>query len=121
MMSGILILIALTSSGPTFTIALFGAVILYGLILKLYLQTAQDLKRLDGISKFVFLEVFFGLSLLMGGRIFIRSLLNSILAKVIEIKTIKFLSEEISLWKSSQLEKLSFFGESALPPNLIIG
>lgn len=36
-----------------FLIALGGAVILYGLILKLYLQTAQDLKRLEGISEFV--------------------------------------------------------------------
>ena len=52
-MSGILILIAITTSGPTFLIALGGAIILYGLILKLYLQTAQDLKRLEGISKFV--------------------------------------------------------------------
>lgn len=52
-MSGILILIGLTTSGPMFLIALGGAIILYGLILKLYLQTAQDLKRLEGISKFV--------------------------------------------------------------------
>lgn len=52
-MSGILILIAITTSGPVFLIALGGAIILYGLILKLYLQTAQDLKRLEGISKFV--------------------------------------------------------------------
>jgi hypothetical protein len=53
-MSGILILIAITTSGSMFLIALAGAVILYGLILKLYLQTAQDLKRLEGISEFVF-------------------------------------------------------------------
>lgn len=58
-MSGILILIAITTSGPVFLIALCGAIILYALILKLYLQTAQDLKRLDGISKFVCLEFSF--------------------------------------------------------------
>ena len=52
-MSGILILIAITTSGSIFMIALCGAIILYCLILKLYLQTAQDLKRLDGISKFL--------------------------------------------------------------------
>jgi len=52
-MSGILVLIAVTTSGSTFLTALGGAIILYGLILKLYLRTAQDLKRLEGISKFV--------------------------------------------------------------------
>lgn len=52
-MTGILILIGITTSGPVFLISLAGAVVLYGLILKLYLQTAQDLKRLEGISKFV--------------------------------------------------------------------
>lgn len=51
-MSGILILIAITTSGPWFLIALLGAVILYVLILKLYVQTAQDLKRLEGISEY---------------------------------------------------------------------
>lgn len=51
-MSGILILIAVTTSGPWFLIALLGAFILYVLILKLYVQTAQDLKRLEGISKY---------------------------------------------------------------------
>lgn len=51
-MSGILILIAVTTSGPWFLIALLGAVILYVLILKLYVQTAQDLKRLEGISEY---------------------------------------------------------------------
>lgn len=56
-MSGILILIAITTSGPVFLISLGGAVILYVLILKLYLRTAQDLKRLEGISKFVCHEV----------------------------------------------------------------
>ncbi|CRK99302.1 CLUMA_CG012571, isoform A [Clunio marinus] len=50
-MSGILILIAITTSGPWFLISLGGAVLLYVLILKLYLQTAQDLKRLEGITK----------------------------------------------------------------------
>lgn len=89
-MSGILILIALTTSGPVFSIALCGSIILYGLILKLYLQTAQDLKRLDGISKFVFHKVFSILSLWVGGKIFIKSLLNSFLTKVRKIKTIKF-------------------------------
>lgn len=59
-MSGILILIAITTSGPWFLIALSGAILLYGLILKLYLQTAQDLKRLEGISKFL-MENFFQL------------------------------------------------------------
>lgn len=62
-MSGILILIAITTSGPWFLIALGGAVLLYGLILKLYLQTAQDLKRLEGISKFASHENFFGFSI----------------------------------------------------------
>lgn len=61
-MSGILILIAITTSGPWFLIALSGAILLYGLILKLYLQTAQDLKRLEGISKF-FMENFFNFSI----------------------------------------------------------
>lgn len=56
-MSGILILIGITTSGPVFLISLAGAVVLYGLILKLYLQTAQDLKRLEGISKFVCVRV----------------------------------------------------------------
>lgn len=53
-MSGILILIAITTSSMMFLIALGFAVLLYGLILKLYLRTAQDLKRLEGISKFFF-------------------------------------------------------------------
>lgn len=51
-MSGILILIAVTTSGFVFVGALGGAIILYGLILRLYLRTARDLKRLEGISKF---------------------------------------------------------------------
>lgn len=51
-MSGILILIGITTSGAMFLIALGGSVVLYALILKLYLRTAQDLKRLEGISKF---------------------------------------------------------------------
>lgn len=58
-MSGILILIAITTSGAIFLVALGGAVLLYGLILKLYLQTAQDLKRLEGISKFFLLMMSF--------------------------------------------------------------
>lgn len=60
-MSGILILIGITTSGAVFLIALGGAVVLYGLILKLYLRTAQDLKRLEGISKFDVVESLFPL------------------------------------------------------------
>lgn len=51
-MVGILILIAITTTGYVFVTALGGAVILYGLILKIYLRAARDLKRLEGISKF---------------------------------------------------------------------
>lgn len=64
-MSGILILIAVTTSGPWFLIALLGAVILYVLILKLYVRTAQDLKRLEGISEYPsvgFIKSLFALS-----------------------------------------------------------
>jgi ATP-binding cassette, subfamily C (CFTR/MRP), member 4 len=67
-MSGILILIAITTSGPWFLIALGGAVVLYGLILKLYLQTAQDLKRLEGISKFSMKKFFQQFSFYMSWR-----------------------------------------------------
>jgi uncharacterized membrane protein HdeD (DUF308 family) len=51
-MAGILILIALTMTGYVFVTALGGAIILYGLLLKIYLRAAGDLKRLEGISKF---------------------------------------------------------------------
>lgn len=51
-MTGILILIAITTTGYVFVTALGGAVILYGIILKIYLRAARDLKRLEGISKF---------------------------------------------------------------------
>lgn len=58
-MAGILILIAITTSSMMFLIALGFTVIFYGLILKLYLRTAQDFKRLEGISKFFVRKVFF--------------------------------------------------------------
>ncbi|CRK89767.1 CLUMA_CG003444, isoform A [Clunio marinus] len=56
-MLGILILIAITTSGQWFLIALGGAIIFYGLILKLYLRTAQDLKRLEGSSKLIRISI----------------------------------------------------------------
>jgi uncharacterized membrane protein HdeD (DUF308 family) len=55
-MSGVLILIALTMTGYVFVTALGGAIILYGLLLKIYLRAAGDLKRLEGISKFLSLS-----------------------------------------------------------------
>jgi ATP-binding cassette subfamily C (CFTR/MRP) protein 4 len=54
-MLGVLILIGITSSGYAFFVALIAAIILYGLILRLYLRPAKDLKRLEGISKHTYI------------------------------------------------------------------
>lgn len=51
-MMGILVLIALTTTGYTFSVALIITAILYGIILKMYLRPAKDIKRLEGSSKF---------------------------------------------------------------------
>ncbi|KAL7032928.1 hypothetical protein ACKWTF_007429 [Chironomus riparius] len=51
-MMGILVLIALTTTGYTFPAALIITAILYGLILKMYLRPAKDIKRLEGSSKY---------------------------------------------------------------------
>ena len=51
-MMGILVLIAVTTTGYTFSVALIITSILYGLILKMYLRPAKDIKRLEGSSKF---------------------------------------------------------------------
>ena len=51
-MIGILVLIALTTTGYTFPVALIITAILYGLILKMYLRPAKDIKRLEGSSKY---------------------------------------------------------------------
>lgn len=48
-MVGILLLIAVVNSLLLIPLAI--ATILFGLVLKLYMRTAQDLKRLEGISK----------------------------------------------------------------------
>lgn len=61
-MLGVLVLIGITSTGSVLAIALIVAIILYGLILRLYLQPARDLKRLEGISEYYF-EIDFSLSL----------------------------------------------------------
>jgi hypothetical protein len=52
-MMGILVLIAVTTTGYTFSVALIIAAILYGLILKMYLRPAKDIKRLEGSSKYI--------------------------------------------------------------------
>ena len=51
-MFGILILIAITTKGYAFSIALLLTMLLYGLIIKIYLKPAKDLKSLEGISKY---------------------------------------------------------------------
>lgn len=53
-MVGVLVLIAITTTGYMFVTSLGGAIILYGLILRIYLRGARDLKRLEGISEFFF-------------------------------------------------------------------
>lgn len=53
-MVGILLLIAVVNSLLLIPLAI--ATILFGLVLKLYMRTAQDLKRLEGISKSLFVE-----------------------------------------------------------------
>jgi hypothetical protein len=53
-MLGVLILIGITSTGFVLALALIAAIILYGLILRLYVHPARDLKRLEGISKHYF-------------------------------------------------------------------
>lgn len=49
-MIGILVVIAMMN--PILLVALLGAIVLFAIVLKLYLRPTQDLKRLEGISKF---------------------------------------------------------------------
>lgn len=60
-MVGILVVIAMMN--PILLLALMGAIILFAAVLKLYLRPTQDLKRLEGISKFPFLYGYRGAEL----------------------------------------------------------
>lgn len=60
-MVGVLVVIAIMN--PILLIALLGAIILFAVVLKLYLRPTQDLKRLEGISKFRFLDEYRGVGL----------------------------------------------------------
>lgn len=51
-MMGILVLIAITSTGYVFTISLIISTIFYCVIVKFYIRPARDLKKMESISKF---------------------------------------------------------------------
>lgn len=51
-MIGILVVVMIVN--PTMIATLLIAILFFGLIIKLYLRPSQDLKRLEGICKFMF-------------------------------------------------------------------